>query len=133
MPFRVWAAAPDNITPAVEAVELSVKVPLLVKLPYNAREAFAALAIVTLDAGKVVEMVRFLTAAAVPELITGIELIPVPFVMTTSVLLVGTVLLHQLVEVPQLLVVPIQPPVDRTVITAVAEVLVQAPEVIFKW
>jgi hypothetical protein len=77
-------------------------------------------------------MVRLRVAAFVPEAITGIKS-PEPEgngLITTSVVFIGTELLHQLEAVPQLLVVPFQPPPAKTVIFTAAERLVQPPLVI---
>ena len=84
---------------------------------------------VTDDAGKVLLMVRFLQAADVPALMVGMLLIPLALVMVTSVVLVGTERPHQLLAVPQsLLVPPSHPPVERTVILTAAVVLLHPPE-----
>jgi hypothetical protein len=58
----------------------------------------------------------------------GILLMPAALVIVTSVVLVGTELLHQLLAVPQsLLVPPSHPPDERTEILTGALVLVQGP------
>ena len=74
-------------------------------------------------------MVRFLQEAEVPALMVGILLIPAALVMVTSVVLAGTERPHQLLAVPQsLLVAPIHPPDERTVIITAAVVLLHPPE-----
>ena len=74
-------------------------------------------------------MVRFLQEAEVPPLMVGMLLIPEALVMVTSVVLAGTERPHQLLAVPQsLLVPPSHPPDERTVILTAAVVLVHDPE-----
>lgn len=130
-PLTVCAEVPASITPAAAAVLLSLNMPLLVKLPRIVSDASDALANVTDEAlGNVDDIVRFLHAADVPLPINGMAVIPVPFVITTSVVNVGTALPHQLLAVAQLLVVPNHPPAASTVTFEAAEVLVQALDVI---
>ena len=124
VPAMDCTVVPASNTPALEPIELSVKVPLLVKSPKMLSEAVVLAAKVTEVAGDVLLMVKVLQTAAVPALITGILAIPVPFVITMSVVLVGSEPLHQLLAVPQLLVAPSHPPLLSTVNVATADVLV---------
>lgn len=66
LPDIVCAEEPTNFTPAEADVELSVNVPLLVKLPDILSDAVAEAAIVRVVAGKVLLIVRLLLTAAVP-------------------------------------------------------------------
>lgn len=124
-PDTVCSTPPTNFTPAADAVELSVNDPLLTKFPETFNEASAAAAIVTLEAGNVLLIVKLLHKADVPDAMVGILAILAELEITTSVELVGTELLHQLLAAPQLFVVPNQPPPDKTVTLTAADELVQ--------
>lgn len=117
---------PTRLTPLV-TFELSVNVPLLIKSPDRLK--VPPLFRVT-EAPLLI--VRLRVAAFVPNAIIGMNK-PEPEgkgLMTTSVVLVGTELLHQFEAVPQLFVVPFQPPPDNAVTLTAAERLVQPPLVI---
>jgi hypothetical protein len=126
LPVIVCADDPANVTPP-DAVVLSVKVPLFVKSPYTL--SVPPLLTVT-DAPLLI--VRLLVKAAVPDAITGINK-PDPdgkALIVTSEELVGTLPVHQFVEVPQSFVVPFQPEPDKTVTFTAADLLVQLLAVI---